>query len=404
LFNFEYQVRDNTGKLVTGAMTASSGEEVADKLQRLGFTPVKINRVFDSLNLGKLVVNLQRIKTQDIVMFNIQFANMLSAGLGIVVALETLEKQCTNKKFGQIIGNICRGVEAGESLSQAFSKYPKLFPHVFVSMVRAAEASGDLSRILNRYAEFAEAQAELRKKIKEALFYPVILITAAVGVIVFLSTFLIPKFVEVFNRADIELPLPTIILYIAGTTIRRFWYLIILAVVLVIFGIKKYIGTKSGRLKFDTFCLKMPVLGSIVRKACISRFARTLATLADSGVPILESLSIVKEVVNNMILGRVVEQMRESVEKGESLAESLKISKEFPADAVQMISVGERSGNIEDMLNKVGDFYDRSISYSIKKLVASLEPTLLVIMGVVAAFTMASMLMPMFDMAKLLQR
>ena len=169
-------------------------------------------------------------------------------------------------------------------------------------------------------------------------------------------------------------------------------------------GLRKYIQTKTGRLRFDKTNLKLPILGPIVRKSCISRFARTLGTLVGSGVPILESLDIVTDVVNNQVLGRVIRQMRQSVEKGESLAESLKVSEEFPPDAVQMISVGEESGNLEKMLNKISDFYDRATGYSIKKLVTSLEPILLVVMGVIVAFTMASMLLPMFNMVKILKR
>jgi type IV pilus assembly protein PilC len=295
-------------------------------------------------------------------------------------------------------------VEAGESFSQALAKHPKVFPDLFISMVKAAETGGDLGGVLNRYAEFAEAQADLRRKIREALYYPIILIVAAIGVIVFMATFLIPKFVEIFDRAGISLPLPTIILYGIGTAIRQFWYLIVLSGVLIVAGLKRYIRTESGKFRFDNVSLKLPVLGPIVRKICISRFARTLSTLVGSGVPILESLDTVRDVVNNQVLGRVIRQIRQSTEKGERLADSLKVSEEFPPDTVQMISVGEESGNLVGMLSKISDFYDRAIGYSIKKLVASLEPALLLVMGAVVAFTMASMLLPMFNMVKLLRR
>jgi type IV pilus assembly protein PilC len=227
---------------------------------------------------------------------------------------------------------------------------------------------------------------------------------AATGVIVFIATVLIPKFVEIFTRAGISLPLPTIILYGMGTAIRQFWYVIILAGVLIVSGLRRYVRTKAGKFRFDRISLNLPILGPIVRKICISRFARTLSTLVGSGVPILESLDIVSDVVNNQVLVRVIKQMRQSVEKGERLAESLKVSEEFPPDAVQMISVGEESGNLVRMLNKISDFYDRATGYSIKKLVASLEPILLLVMGAVVTFTMASMLLPMFNMVKLLRK
>lgn len=404
MFAFNYRARDNTGKLVRGVIDALSQEEVAEKLQRMGYTPVTITKVFAGLKLEQLGWNFRRIKAQDIVMFNVQLANMLNAGLSIISSLDTLQKQNENKRLGEVIGCVSRSVEAGESFSQALAKHPRVFPNLLVSMVKAGEAGGDLDNILNRYAEFAEAQADLQQKIKEALYYPVILIAAATGVIVFLATVLIPKFVEIFNRAGISLPLPTIILYGMGTAIRQFWYVIILSAVLIVLGIRRYVRTKTGKFRFDKVSLKLPILGPIVRKTCISRFARTLSTLVGSGVPILESLDIVSDVVNNQVLGQVIRQMRQSVEKGERLAESLKVSEEFPSDTVQMISVGEESGNLAKMLNKISDFYDRATGYSIKKMVASLEPILLVVMGIVVAFTMASMILPMFDMIKVLRK
>lgn len=401
---FNYRARDNTGKLVRGILEAISQEDVAEKLRRMGYAPVKITEVFAGLKLEQLEWNFRRIKNQDIVMFNIQLANMLNAGLSVISSLDTLQKLNENKRLSEVIGRVSRSVEAGESFSQALAKHPRVFPNLLVSMVKAAEAGGDLGGVLNRYAEFAEAQADLQRKIKEALYYPIILIVAATGVIVFIAAVLIPKFVEIFNRAGISLPLPTIILYGMGTAIRQFWYVIILAGVLIVSGLRRYVRTKAGKFRFDRISLNLPILGPIVRKICISRFARTLSALVGSGVPILESLDIVSDVVNNQVLGRVIRHMRQSVEKGERLAESLKVSEEFPPDAVQMISVGEESGNLERMLNKISDFYDRATGYSIKKLVASLEPILLLGMGIVVAFTMASMLLPMFNMVKLLRR
>jgi type IV pilus assembly protein PilC len=404
LFAFNYRARDNTGKLIRGALEAISQEEVAEKLQRMGYTPVTVTKVFIGLKLEQLGWNFRRIKTQDIVMFDVQLANMLNAGLSITSSLDILQKQNENKRLSDVIGRVSRSVEAGESFSQALAKHPRVFTNLLVSMVKAAEASGGLDKVLNKYAEFAEAQADLQRKIKEALYYPIILIAAATGVIVFIATALIPKFVEIFNRAGISLPLPTIILYGLGTAIRQYWYVIILAGVGAVLGLKRYVRTETGRFNYDKVSLKLPILGPIVRKICISRFARTLSTLVGSGVPILESLDIVSDVVNNQVLCRVIRQMRQFVEKGERLAESLKVSEEFPPDTVQMISVGEESGNLERMLNKISDFYDRATGYSIKKLVASLEPILLVVMGAIVAFTMASMLLPMFNMVKVLRR
>ena len=401
---FSYRARDNTGRLIQGAIEALSQEEVADKLQRMDYAPVSITEVIASLKLDRFDGVFKRIKNQDIVMFNVQFANLLSSGLTITTSLNTLKMQHEKKKMREVISGVYDSVEAGDSLSAALAKYPDVFTNLFVNMVKAAELGGDLAGVLNRYAEFSESQMAMRRKIKEALFYPVILIVAAIGVTVFMATFLIPKFVEVFNQTGIELPLSTIILHCVGTAIRKFWYLIILAIVFIAFGIKKYLKTESGKLKFDTFILKLPLLGPLCRKIFISRFARTLAALVGGGVPILEALQTVRKVVNNKVFDQTIKHVCKSVEKGISLAESLHISGEFPPDAVQMISVGEESGNLAKMLNKISDFYDRNTDYSIKQMVASLEPILLVGMGVIVAFTMAAMFFPMFDMTKMLKR
>ncbi|MBL7091802.1 MAG: type II secretion system F family protein [Candidatus Omnitrophica bacterium] len=402
--SFNYRARDNTGKLVRGAIEAATKDEVAEKLRRMGYAPVTITEVIAGLKLEQLGRTFRRISTEDIIMFNIQLANMLNSGLSIMTSLDSLQKQLENKKLKEVIGSVSRSVEGGESFSEALEKHPKVFSHLFVSMVRAGEASGNLDKVLTRYAEYTEAQLDLQQKIRGALFYPAVLIVAATLVIVFIVSSVIPKFVEIFSRAGISLPLPTIILYGTGLAIRRFWYLIILAGVLIVLAIKRYIRTERGRFRFDSVCLKLPIVGPLLRKTSISRFARTLSTLVTSGVPILSSLDIVREVMNNQVLGRVIKQMRDAVERGEKLAESLKVSEEFPPDTVQMISVGEESGNLEGMLNKISDFYDRAIGYSIKKLTTVLEPIFLVVMGAVVAFIMASMLLPMFDMIKVLRR
>ncbi len=401
---FNYKARDNTGKLVRGVIEAATKEEVAEKLGRMGYAPVTITEVAAGLKLEELGRGFKRISTEDIVMFNVQLANMLNSGLSIMTSLDTLGKQIENKRLREVIGSVSRSVEGGMSFSEALEKHPRVFSHLFASMVKAGEASGNLDKVLTRYAEFAEAQADLKQKVQGALFYPAILIVAATLVIVFIVTFVIPKFVEIFTRAGISLPLPTIILHATGIAIRQFWYLIILAGIAIVLAIRGYIRTERGKFIFDKACLKLPITGSLLRKTCISRFARTLSTLVGSGVPILQSLDIVREVVNNEVLGQVIKQMRDAAEKGEKLAQSLKVSEEFPPDTVQMISVGEETGNLEGMLNKISDFYDRAIGYSIKKLTTIIEPVFLVVMGAVVAFIMASMLLPMFDMIKVLKR
>lgn len=401
---YSYKARDNTGKAVRGTMEAASKEELIDKLRKMGYMTTEATEALPGIKIESFFDKLRPISAEDMIMFYVQLSNMINAGIPILATLDTLSKQTENKRLKEAVGSVSRSVEAGESLSRALAGHPCVFTKLFVNMAKAGEASGKLDTVAARYAEYFEHQTDLQQKIKSALFYPIILLIAGVAVTLFIVTFVIPQFAQIFLKAGVTLPLPTLILFKLGIGIKCFWYLGILSVVAVWLGIKFYIKTEKGRLNLDRFKLKMPIVGSLYRKAAISGFARTLATLAASGVPILESLDITKEVAGNEVLGRVIGNARSAVEKGEKISEPLKISEEFPPDAVQMISVGEETGDLGGMLNKVADFYDISIGYVIKKLTTILEPLFLVIMGCMVGFIMASMLLPMFDMIKILRR
>jgi type IV pilus assembly protein PilC len=337
------------------------------------------------------------------VVFYSQLSSMLNSGIDIVFGLNTIMGQVENKKLKEIIFGVSKNIQAGKNFSAALSVYPKVFSGHFISMVKAGEASGKLSTVLSRFAKFTEQQEDLNQKVKGVMLYPIILLCAGAGVVLFIATFIIPKFSEIFLKAGIALPLPTVILFQVGTSIKKFWYLMILFIILAVWGIKQYTKTKSGRIILDTFKLKLAIFGPLYRKAAISRFCRTLATLVESGVPILHSLDIIQNVIANEVLNHVISNVHNSVEKGEKISEALRVSGEFPSDAVEMISVGEETGNLSGMLNKVSDFYDLTLEHSIKKLVTVLEPLLLLIMAVIIGFIMASMLLPMFDMIKVLR-
>jgi len=401
--NYLYKARDTTGKAVKGVMEAATQEELIDKLRKIGYMTTQVTEAAAGVKIESIFDRFKRINVEDMIMFNAQLANMINAGISIVVSLDTMQAQIENRRLKEAVGTVVRNVEAGDSFSDALSRHPRVFPRLFVNMVKAGEASGRLDNVLIKYAEFIERQADLRQKIQGALFYPTILLFAGIAVTLFIVTFIIPQFAEIFMKAGIRLPTPTLILYNVGTWIKQFWYVLVLGVIAIWLGTRYYVKTESGRLNFDRFRLKLPLLGSIFRKGAISRFARTLGTLVGSGVPILQSLDIVKEVVGNEVLARVVGNARNAVERGERIAEPLKISGEFPPDTVQMISVGEDTGNLEGMLNKVSDFYDMYLGHTIKKLTTVIEPLFLVIMGAMVGFIMASMLIPMFDMIKVLR-
>ncbi|UCD15445.1 MAG: type II secretion system F family protein [Candidatus Omnitrophota bacterium] len=401
---YRYKARDEAGKMVKGIMDAGSKDELINKFNNMGYMVTQLKEVLPGVKMETVFDKLRMINTEDMILFYVQFSNMINAGISIMLSLSTLGKQIENKLLKRTITDISRSVEAGNSFSQALEKHPHVFPKLFVNIVRAGEASGKLDSVLSRFAEYAEYQAGLKQKIKGAFFYPVVLLAASVAVILFIVTTIMPQFAKIFMESGITLPLPTLILFRIGMAIRHFWYLVVFIIVIMWLALKYYIATERGRFAFDKFKLKLPVLGPLYRKTAISRFSRTLATLVASGVPILKSLDIVREVVMNEVLARTIDNLHISVEKGQSIAEPLKVSEEFPPDAVQMISAGEESGNLDGMLNKISDFYDAAVSYTIKKLTTIIEPVFLLIMGSVVGFIMASMLMPIFDMIRILRR
>ena len=301
------------------------------------------------------------------------------------------------------IKDVANRIEAGSTLSEALEFYPSIFPKLFINMAKAGEASGNLESVLMRYADFFENQEDIKQKVNGALFYPVILLCFGCTVMLFIVTFVIPKFAELYLRSGVRLPIPTLIVYKLGIVIKHYWYILIASAALILLAVRYYFKTEKGILLFDTIVLRIPVVGTLYRKVAISRFARTLSTLLGSGVPILQSLDITKEVLGNEVLARVMANAHAYVEKGEKLSEPLRVSGEFPPDVVQMIAVGEESGSLDAMLNKIADFYDMTIDYAIKKLTTIIEPVFLLIMGGMVGLIMASMLLPIFDMVKTLR-
>jgi len=400
---YTYKARDASGKPVSGTMESASKAELIDKLHKMGYMATNVAQVMPGIQIGTVFDRLKRVGSDDMLLFYIQLSNMINAGITILMSLSTLAKQIENRNLKEAIGSVSRQVEAGSTLSQAFGAKPRMFKRLFVNMIKAGEASGNLDTVLMRYANFFEKEVDLKQKIKGALFYPIILLCAGVAVTLLIITFVIPQFAEIYLKAGIKLPIPTLIVYKAGMVIKHYWYLLAALVIAILLGIRYYFKTERGTFLLDTLKLKLPIIGPLYRKVAIARFARTLATLLGSGVPILESLDIVKEVTGNKVLALVITNVSKGVEKGERMSETLKISEEFPQDVVQMVLVGEETGALDEMLNKIADFYDMTVNYAVKKLTTIIEPVFLVIMGVMVGCILASMLLPMFDMVKTLR-
>ena len=401
---FIYKARDSSGKLVTGTMEAADKTGLIDKLHAMGYMTTSVSEVSAGIQIGPFFDRFQWVSSDDMLMFYVLLSNMINAGITIMMSLTALAKQIENKTLKACVGSVARQVESGSNLSQSFAQHPRIFSKLFVNMIKAGEVSGKLDIVLMRYAKFFEQQEDLKQTIKGALFYPIILLCAGLAVSLFIVTFIIPQFAELYIKVGIKLPAATLIVFNVGMAIKHYWYLLIAALIAIIAGVRYYFATEKGTLVLDTVKLRTPIIGPVYRKVAIARFSRTLSSLLGSGVPILPSLDIVKEVISNKVLGRVIVNVRASVEKGERMSETLKMSGEFPPDMVQMISVGEETGGLAELLNKIADFYDMGVSYAVKKLTTVIEPLFLVILGGMVGLIMASMLLPIFDMIKILRR
>ena len=401
---YRYKARDESGKLVEGAMDAPTEADLVEKLRKMKYVITGVSAASDRFSLGEFIGGFRSINPEDMIFFNIQLSNMLDAGLPLLTSLRTISAQTENRSLRKLLEDVTLKVETGSSLSEALMAHPLTFSRLTISMVKAGEASGNLGLVLKRLADFGESELDLRQKVSGALLYPAVLSVAATAVILFIVTFIIPKFADIFVRANVPLPLVTRILYGMGMAIKDYWYIFVLGLTAFFLAVRIYVNTRAGRFRFDALKLAVPVIGPLIRKAAIARFARMLATLSASGVDILESLEILEVTIGNEVLSRVVVKVREAVRSGSKISEPLKVSAEFPPDTVQMIAAGEETGNLDVMLNKVADLYEAAVAYHIKRLTSLLEPTFLLIMGCVVAVIMASILVPMFDLVKVLRR
>ena len=330
-----------------------------------------------------------------------QLATLISAGVPFLASFDALVEQTGNPKLREIILKVRRDVEGGSSFSDALSKYPLVFSPLYVSMVRAGEAGGVLDEILDRLASLAEHEAETRARIKSATRYPLIVVTTLIVAIAILVTWVIPKFAILYSNFKIVLPLPTRVLIGVNTIVHQFGLLILLVSVLLVFGMRRYIRTYKGRLFWDRFKLKLPVFGPIFLKVALSRFARVFGTLSRSGLPVLQTLEIVSNTVGNVVISRVVDNIRDAAREGRGVVQPMRVSGIFPATIIQMVAIGEETGRMDEMLGKVSEYYDRQVDYSIRNLSSSLEPVLLVVIGGVILFLALAVFMPWWNMISL---
>lgn len=400
---YEYTALDRAGKNIAGIIDADSTAAARQKLRTSGKYPVQVkettSKAKPEAGAGLSLPSIfNRVSADDIHALTRQLATLLSAGIPLVAALDALMEQTTSPPLKKIIAQVKESVNEGNSLTASLSSHPKLFSNIYINMVRAGEASGSLDVVLERLADFGEHQQALKGRFQAALVYPVFMAIVGTGVLFFLLSFVVPNLTRIFTEMKQVLPLPTIILIWFSDFMRSYWWVIVAIIVAIIVGIKEAIKKPKGRYFWDTLKLRLPVIGQINRKIALSRFGRTLGSLLQSSVPLITSLQIVRNIVNNVLIGDVIDEAMEDIQAGKSLNLALSRSVWFPPVFRQMISVGEQSGDLEGMLHKIADAYEREVETRITGMTSLIEPIMILLMAVVVGFIVISILLPIFEM------
>lgn len=410
---YAYKGLNEKGRNVGGIVDADSPKSARIKLRRSGIFPTDVSETRDKGGAGgtqtasrfnlDLAGLFERITPQDLALMTRQLATLVGAGLPLVECLGALVEQVDNAKQKKILSQVRERVVEGGTLADAMKAHPTVFNDLFVNMVRAGEASGALDLVLIRLAEYTERSAALRAKVRSALTYPVFMGLASGAILFFLLSYVVPKVTRIFEETHAELPAMTIILLAISGFLQNYWYLI-LGLLLIVFVVVR-VSTRSpaGRLRFDRLTLRIPYFGKVLKKVALARFARTLSTLLLGGIPLLQALDIVKHVVSNMVLSNAIEDGRNSIREGHSVADPLKKSGLFPPLLVHMIAVGEKSGELESMLARAADAYDGEVEASVSALSSIMEPMLVIFMGGVVLFIVMAILLPIFELNQLVK-
>jgi type IV pilus assembly protein PilC len=393
--NFVWKGRNRTGLIQEGVLAADSKDIALASLRRQNIVVTGIRERGKEISLTKVG---RKVPPKTLAVFTRQFSVMIDAGLPLVQCLEILANQQEHKNFQKILLQVRQDVEAGSTLADAMRRHPKAFNSLFVNMVAAGEAGGILDTILQRLSVYIEKAVKLASQVKSALIYPVAVICIAAIVVAVILLKVIPTFAALFTSLGAELPFPTRMVILASNFLARYFIFFIIGIAAGIFAFQRYYATYRGRRVVDGFVLKLPVLGMIMRKIAVARFCRTLATLTSSGVPILEALDITARTAGNAIVEDAIQEVRRSVEGGKTIVEPLRDSGIFPNMVVQMIGVGEQTGALDQMLNKIGDFYEDEVDAAVAGLVKLLEPVMIFILGTLIGGIVIAMYLPMFTL------
>jgi general secretion pathway protein F len=395
-----YKAATMEGKLVEGSMEAPDLTAVSLKLQEMGLLPIRVGATARSSVLTREIPwpwKKRRVRRKDLLVFTHELHTLVRSGIPLDRSLAVLAKLAESATLAEVVSNVLRAVKGGKSFSEALGEYPNAFPKVYVNMVHAGEVGGVLEEILGRLTTFLETSENLRSYVVGALIYPALLSVVAVASITIMTVFVVPRFSAVFRDMGVPLPLPMAILQGLSDLVTRYWWAIVLAVVLTGAYLHRFRASTEGRIKWDRLLLRLPMWGDVVRKIEVARFSRTLGTLLHSGVPLLNGMNIVREILSNQEIAIAIEPIRNGIKKGEGIAQPMKHSGVFPPLAMHLIEVGEESGKLDTMLIQVAEVYDVEVRNSIKNMIAFFEPALILTMGLIIGTMVVSMLMAIFS-------
>lgn len=400
---FKYTARDATGGKYQGELEAPNPAAVFNLLAKSNQWPISITPLSEKKAAYDLFNRRAKVRLEDLIFFIRQLGVLFASGIPLNVSLLILSENTENPTLAQAASQMHHDLEGGSTLYEALKRPTGLFPEVYVALIEAGEISGSLDISLDRVANLAERKAENRQRMMSLFTYPILVVSAIALVLFFLVLFVFPMFAKLFSQANVSLPLPTVIIIAFSQALRTYWYIGIAALVAGYFGIKWYLKTDAGRMKFDRMKLKLPLFGKLLLKIEVSSFAQTLHTLNSTGIPIISSLDIIIRTTGNHVIKKALQMARSSVESGATISQSLTATGIFPVMVMEMISTGEESGKMDLILEKISSFYDRDVDYTLKKIPVILEPFMLVVLGSIVALIYLSLILPMVDMIKVIR-
>jgi len=399
---YQYKGLDARSKRVTGVIDADSAKAAVQKLKKIAIYPIEVTETEERKKARRFQIPgfEERISTMELTIMTRQLSTLVGAGLPLVQCLTALTEQVENAKLKNVIAEVKGSINEGSSFADALGQYPRVFGDFYVNMIRAGEQSGALEVVLARLADFTESQSRLRDQVLFAMLYPVVILIMSLLVMLVMFTYVIPKITLLFEQTRQTLPLITKFMILISTIIRKFFWAIVILAGGGVYGFQRWKKTPEGKAKYDEYALKIPIFGELIRKLAVARFARTLSTLLQSGIPLLKSLDIVEKVVNNHVIATAVHRARENITEGASIAGPLKASRAFPPFVIQMIASGEQSGELEFLLEKAAEAFEREVETAVNGLVRLIEPIMILMMAGMVAFIIVSFLLPILELTQ----